>query len=55
MTRQHDAVISIREFWQVLGFVVLCFGVALALSWTIDAAFPHQAQAMAAKAQTISG
>ena len=43
MPRPHDAVISLDEFWRVLAFVVVGFGLMLALSWSIDAAVSHPA------------
>ena len=43
MPRPHDAVIPMSEFWRVLAFVVIGFGLVLALSWTIDAVVAHQA------------
>ena len=51
MPRPHDAVISIPEFWRVLAFVLVGFGVMLALSWSIDAAMGHSA---ASALQTVS-
>ncbi len=44
MLTQHDAVPSMSEFWRGLVIVAIAFGVALVLSWTIDAAFPREAQ-----------
>ena len=43
MSTEHDAVTSLSEFWRTLAIVVVGFGVALVLSWTIDAAFPRMA------------
>ena len=42
MHTQHDAIISLPQFWRTLAIVAIGFGVALALSWTIDAEFPHE-------------
>jgi len=42
MLAQYDTVPSMREFWRGLVIVAIGFGIALVLSWTIDAAFPHQ-------------
>lgn len=55
MSTQHDAVISIAEFWRTLAFVVIGFGVALLLSWAIDAALPPQAQDALSSAQQALG
>jgi hypothetical protein len=43
MPRPHDAVISVPEFWRVLGFVLAGFVIALAMSWSIDAVVAQQA------------
>jgi len=50
MPRPHDAVISVPEFWRALAFVLIGFGVALALSWSIDAVVSHQTASIAAAA-----
>jgi hypothetical protein len=42
MPTQHDAIIPLAQFWRVLALVLIGFGLLLALSWTIDAAFPRQ-------------
>jgi hypothetical protein len=51
MLTQHDAVPSMSEFWRELVIVAITFGIALALSWVIDAAFPRQAQASVASVE----
>jgi hypothetical protein len=43
MPRPHDAVISVPEFWRVLVLVLAGFGLALAISWSIDAVVAQQA------------
>ncbi len=47
MPTQHDAIIPLAQFWRVLALVVIGFGIALVLSWTIDAAFPRQTATVA--------
>ena len=42
MPRPHDAVIPVPEFWRVLLIVVAAFGLALAISWSIDAVAAQQ-------------
>jgi hypothetical protein len=44
MPTQRDAIPSMSEFWRELVMVAITFGIALALSWAIDAAFPREAQ-----------
>ena len=44
MPRPHDAVIPVSEFWRMLALVVAAFGLALALSWSIDAVAAQQAE-----------
>jgi hypothetical protein len=48
MPRPHEAVISTREFWRVLAFVLIGFGAALALSWSIDAVVSRHVAAIGA-------
>jgi hypothetical protein len=49
MPKPHDdAIISVPEFWRVLAFVLIGFGVALAVSWSIDAVVSHRAAAIVA-------
>jgi hypothetical protein len=47
MPTQHDAIIPLAQFWRVLALVLIGFGIALALSWTIDTAFPRQTASVA--------
>lgn len=42
MPTPHDAVITVPEFWRALAFVIVGFGLALALSWSINAVVVHQ-------------
>lgn len=41
--RNDQAAISIPEFWRVLAFVLVGFGLALVLSWSINEAVTHKA------------
>ena len=45
MPTPHDAVISVPEFWRVLAFVLVGFGLVLALSWSINAVVSHETSA----------
>ena len=54
MPRPHDAVISVPEFWRVLLIVVAAFGLALAISWSIDAVAAQQDRYGAATSHTVS-
>ena len=39
--QQHDAVLSLPEFWRTLTIVAIGFGMLLAVSWAIDAIAAH--------------
>ena len=48
MPTPHETVISVAEFWRMLALVLIGFGIALALSWSIDAVVSERAVAGAA-------
>jgi anti-sigma-K factor RskA len=52
MSTQHNAILSLPEFWRSLAIVVIGFAVVLVLSFTIDTAFPREPQNAVANAQS---
>jgi len=52
MPTQHNAIVSLPEFWRSLAIVVMGFVVVLVLSFAVDAAFPRVPQSAAANTQS---
>lgn len=47
MPNPYNEAVSIAEFLRMLAFVLVGFGLALALSWSIDAVMAQQATGLA--------